>query len=347
MIRLGGLDRNGRFHGWFAVLMIVLLPLGPVRAQESAPATDPAATAEVDELGEILAGGIPDDIDDLRAMQERIRKLSEQVIPCTVGIQVGAAQGSGVIISEDGYVLTAGHVVGAPDRNVTFVLHNGRRVKGKTLGSNTGIDSGLMKITADGPWPHMEMAGDALLKPGQWVIAAGHPGGYVRGRKPVIRLGRVLAHAPQGIRTDCTLVGGDSGGPLFDMDGRVVGINSRIGGPLTANIHVPIATYHETWDRLAAAESWGPAGSSGAFLGVASDPEAENAKIAEVVPGSPAEQAGIKPGDVITKFDGKPVSSFSELQQRVARMKPGDKVKVEVERDGKTKTLEVELARRG
>src|SRR5205807_4246056 len=94
-----------------------------------------------------------------------------------------------------------------------------------------------------------------------WCVVTGHPGGFRPGRSPVVRVGRILElnlTSPRAyLRTDCTLVGGDSGGPLFDMHGRVIGIHSRIGGSITANLHVPVDTYRETWDRLVKGERWG------------------------------------------------------------------------------------------
>ena len=88
------------------------------------------------------------------------------------------------------------------------------------------------------------------LNSSAWCIAIGHPGGYKLGRTPVVRVGRILDVGKAMIQTDCTLVGGDSGGPLFDMFGRVIGINSRIGPNINYNIHVPVDTYHDTWDKL-------------------------------------------------------------------------------------------------
>jgi hypothetical protein len=115
-----------------------------------------------------------------------------------------------------------------------------------------------MKIDEPGPYPFVEMGRSSTLALGQWVIAVGHPGGFRPNRSPVVRLGRVLMSNPFLIRTDCAQDGGDSGGPLFDLDGVVVGIHSRIGpGAITENVHVPIDTYKQTWDRLASAESWG------------------------------------------------------------------------------------------
>src|SRR5207248_6192434 len=118
--------------------------------------------------------------------------------------------------------------------------------------------SGLIKITENGKkWPFAEMSDSAKLKKGQWCLSLGHPGGFRRGRAPVVRLGRVLKFDTTLIQTDCTLVGGDSGGPLFDMEGKVIGIHSRIGGAITANVHVPADTYTETWDRLVKGEALG------------------------------------------------------------------------------------------
>src|SRR5262245_41691139 len=89
---------------------------------------------------------VPESVEDLKAIQKQLQKVLDKVVPCTVGVQVGGASGSGVIISADGYVLTAGHVSGKPDQECVLILHDGKRVKGKTLGQNKDIDSGLIKI---------------------------------------------------------------------------------------------------------------------------------------------------------------------------------------------------------
>ena len=284
---------------------------------------------------------------DLKAMQQHVRKLAERVIPCTVGVQVGPAQGSGVIVSKDGFVLTAGHVVGQPGRDVSFILHDGRIVKGKTLGMNQGIDSGMMKITDEGEWPFVELGKSADLKQGQWCMATGHPGGYQRDRKPVVRLGRVLVLQQNVLFTDCALIGGDSGGPLFDMAGRVIGINSRIGQALTANMHVPVDAYHKSWDRLTRSEAWGYPLGQGPFIGIEAEPDAENAKIAKVFDDSPAKKAGLAPGDVITKFDGKAVANIIELGRMVRGKSPGQKVKIELQRGEEALELTIEIGNRG
>jgi S1-C subfamily serine protease len=151
----------------------------------------------------------------------------------------------------------------------------------------------------------------------------------------------VLRIEDDGITTDCTLVGGDSGGPLFDMNGRIIGIHSRIGNSLAANVHVPVSTYRDHWDRLVKGEAWGSQSDIGPFIGVVGASDATDARIAHVNPGSPAEAAGIKPGDVITRFNGNPLSDFASLSRAVRQHEPGDRVKVEVRRDGRTLQLDL------
>src|SRR5262249_56787918 len=106
----------------------------------------------------------------------------------------------------------------------------------------------MIKIPETGQYPHVEMGDSKSLQKGQWVVSLGQPGGFVPGRSPVLRLGRVINSTDSLIQTDCTLVGGDSGGPLFDLDGKVIGIHSRIGERISFNIHVPVATYRDEWD---------------------------------------------------------------------------------------------------
>jgi serine protease Do len=328
----------------------LLLTLGLSASPPWAAAEDPK-TAEVKPLHVALEKLAPESLEDLKAIQAQVQEVVQKVLPCTVGVRVGSAMGSGVIIREDGYVLTAGHVSGPPDREVTVILSDGRRIKGKTLGANRGIDSGLIKITAEGKWPFAEMGKSADLKKGQWCVATGHPGGYKPSRPPVVRLGRVLGVTDRLVQTDCTLVGGDSGGPLFDMQGRVIGIHSRIGGPIIANIHVPVDTYHTTWDRLAKAEIWGSQiggrGPNGAYLGFQVNGESKDCRVSEVASGAPAEKAGFKVDDVITQFDGQKITNSEDLVSRIRWKRPGDEIAVEVLRGEEVVTLKLVIGRRG
>src|SRR5262249_14041979 len=291
-------------------------------------------------------------IEDLKKIQGQVNKVLPKAIAATVGLRVGAAQGSGVIVSKDGYVLTAGHVSGKNDRDVTVILADGKRVKGKTLGANNGIDSGMIKITDPGEWPFVDMGDSKSVKKGGWCLTIGHPGGVQPGRTPVVRLGRVIENSERVIRTDCSLVGGDSGGPLFDMEGKVIGIHSRIGPFMTTNYHVPVGTYVDTWDKLVKGEVWSdrpgrrPIPTDAGYLGVEADPASDDCKIFKVRPESPAAKAGLKEKDLVTEIDGQKVTSFDDLATRIQKKKAGDSVTLLVKREDKVLTLKVVLGKR-
>lgn len=282
----------------------------------------------------------PESLADLRELQKRVQDVTARLTPCTVGLQIGSAMGSGVIVSEDGLVLTAAHVTSEPGKSLQVILHDGRRVRGISLGMNHPLDAGLVRITAEGEkWPFAEMAPDHSLSVGEWCVALGHPGGYQGGRPPVVRLGRVVMARRGTVQTDCTLVGGDSGGPLFDLDGRVVGIHSRIGAADDWNFHVAISCYSENWDRMLASESWGMRPGqrrqpNRARLGVTGSDDPGGCRITNVLEESPAEKAGFQVGEVIRSVDGKPVRGIQGLIDVIGSFRPGDMVEVEVEREG-------------
>ena len=305
------------------------------------------AEAVSDGLSKILMGGAPSTVADLKAMQERVQKLSDKLMLATVGVQVGQAQGSGVIVSKDGYVLTAAHVSGNPGRDVTFIMSDGKTLKGKTLGLNRTIDAGLMKIAEGSDFPSVEMGLSNILKDGQWCLATGHPGGYQPDRKPVLRMGRVLLSDNSTITTDCTLVGGDSGGPLFDFDGKVIGINSRIAGPINANMHVPVNTFKDTWDRMVKGDAWGHLPGNAPYLGVKGDADSKEAKIATVFPDTPAAKAGVMVGDLIISVNEVAVADYVAFQKMINDHQPGEELKLKIKRGDMDVEIKVKLAKRG
>jgi len=324
------------------------------------PPKPPPVPKESDKSKLVGLDKAPADLAQLKAIQAQVKVVLKKVMPATVGILVevksgpqrGISAGSGVIINEDGYILTAGHVSGEPDKVCEIILPGGKRVKGITLGRNNGIDSGMVKITDKGKWEHHVTLGDSSkLKPGQWVIAVGHPGGFNPNRPPPLRLGRILSADAKVIQTDCTLIAGDSGGPLFDLDGRLIGIHSRISRPLTQNMHVPVNTFRDTWDRLVAKEEWGNLFGfefrrNPAYLGVGFARGKDDLVIAEVKEGQGADKAGVKVGDKIIAVEGKKVSKRSELNAIMAKKRVNEQIELELERDGKTLKVKVKLGRR-
>ncbi|HEY2827439.1 MAG TPA: S1C family serine protease [Pirellulales bacterium] len=302
----------------------------------------------------VTVKNLPTTAGDLATLQAGIQQAVEKARPATVGISIRGSFGSGVIVTEDGYVLTAGHVVAAPGREATVIFPDGKRVKAKTLGVNREMDSGMLKIIDEGKYPHVEMGRSGDLKLGQWCITLGHPGGFIKDRPPVVRVGRILNLYNDAIWTDCTIVGGDSGGPLVDMAGRVIGIHSRISDDVTDNYHVPIDTFRDTWARLVKGDTWGgPPSPGGPLLGIngrtapPSGPKgAGGCRVTDIFPSTPADLAGIARDDIITSFGGEAVTSLDGLQALIAKHKVGDEVTIVIQRDGEKRELKVKLGER-
>ncbi|MBN1588049.1 MAG: trypsin-like peptidase domain-containing protein [Pirellulales bacterium] len=204
---------------------------------------------------------VPKDLQALRAIETKFKKVAAESIKSVVGIEIRdtrgrSSRGSGVIVSRDGLILTAGHVAKRPGTKATFTMPDGKTYKGVSLGIHSSADAGMMKITDKGKWPCVKLAPKDETRVGDWCVAIGHPLGYKAGRPPVVRMGRVLRVEARAVQTDCPLIVGDSGGPLFNLDGKVIGINSRIGSPMSMNYHVPIDIFHDHWDRLKKGEVW-------------------------------------------------------------------------------------------
>ncbi len=287
----------------------------------------------------IAGGGEPRTVAELQALEKQQSKVASEINKVTVNVQQGSAQGSGVVITPDGFVLTAAHVAGKPGKQATIMLSNGTKVMAKTLGTNRSMDAGLLQIIdkSGRPWPHASLGKSSELRPGQWVIAAGHPGGWMSDRAAVIRVGRILLMMPSTMVTDCALIGGDSGGPLFDLNGRLVGIHSRIGTETTDNMHVPIDVYRDSWDRMAASQAWGTLPGFKPVIGVVGHQGTHGegpAEVASVRDKSPADRIGILPGDIILSYDGNEIKTFNDLRRAVQESVPGDRVEIKYDRQG-------------
>ncbi|MEM1210817.1 MAG: trypsin-like peptidase domain-containing protein [Planctomycetota bacterium] len=285
---------------------------------------------------EPLASSPPDaatgQLADLLALEARVQGVVERVSPAVVSVRIQGGSGSGVVIGNEGYVLTAAHVSGKPGRPCIITFPNGTRVNGVSLGRHPANDSGLLRITDSGRFPHAELGPADLPEIGQWTLALGHPQGFQPQRPIVARLGQVIAARPATLQTDCTLIGGDSGGPLFDLEGRVIGIHSRIGGPTGHNFHAPVGVFLARWDDLTASREVAPG-----FLGVSGDNHAKGAKIDHVFPDTAAAAAGLQPGDIITHIDGQRIRSFRELAALISERGAGDRLDLTALR--KTKRL--------
>ncbi|TWU23611.1 S1C family serine protease [Bythopirellula polymerisocia] len=320
-----------------------LLPAGQLRAAE------PLAFSP--EVAGVLNESYPRGVGDLREIEKQVQLVAAQAVPATVEVEVGRNIGSGVIVSKEGLVLTAAHVIGRAGRPATLVLADGRRLKGRTLGAHHLMDAGMVQIT-DPPedLPFAPLAQDESMEVGQWVVATGQPGGILDDRSPPVRLGRVLATGGQWICTDCTLVGGDSGGPLFNMHGEVMAIHMSIGPEVVHNFHVPVTEIRPVWEKMLSGKVWGgdvakqKTDSGRAVLGLAGRTVGDRCEVTQVFTGYPAQGAGILPGDQIVAVDGQAIDSIIELTKLVFSKSPGDTIRLEIFRNLRPLEIDVVLS---
>ena len=305
--------------------------------------------------GLLLAREPVRDLAALAKLESKVEAVSSKVMPATVALlsEKTGSSGSGVITTADGLVLTAAHVVQGAEE-LTVVFPDGEQVAGKVLGANYSKDIAMVQISAKGPWPFAEMGASKPLEAGDWVVALGHSAGFDAARTPPVRFGRVVSKGPGNfLTTDCTLIGGDSGGPLFDLTGKLIGIHSRVGMRTQENMHVPVREFVKNWEGMLKSEFIGegpfakkPEKGKG-FLGIGTAPRAEGGlKIDKVGRESPAEKAGLKEGDVILKLDGVELTTKEQFQDLLKEKAPEDRVALELLRDGKPETLTLRLGER-
>lgn len=314
-----------------------------LKAQEDQESSPTSAVTTPEPLSFLFDGQSPTSIEQLREMEQRFATLTEKLFPATVNIQLGSSQGSGVVVTSDGYILTAAHVIGGPDEVAQIRFPDGSRYEADTLGVSPGpIDSGMLKIRNpdNKTFPYIELGISEETKEGQWVMAVGHPGGINESRGLVARVGRIVSKSEQVLVTDCTLVGGDSGGPLIDMNGSLIGIHSRIGSSLANNLHVPVDQYSDNWDKLA--EGLILSGRPSLGFDVV---DATN-EILSVREGKPAAEAGLQPGDVIIQIDGAPITNRDDIGAAIKTLLPNQKIDVVVLRNEEEKKFRVKVGQR-
>jgi serine protease Do len=265
--------------------------------------------------------------------------------------------GSGFIISEDGYLLTNNHVVEDADE-ITVSLGDRREYIAEVIGADERSDVALLKIKAN-DLPVLEIGESKNLKVGEWVVAIGSPfqlrfsvtSGIVSAKGRSIPNGSDSTYVPF-IQTDVAINPGNSGGPLFDLEGKVVGINSQIytrsGGYMGVSFAIPIDYAMDVADQLKengyVARGWLGVSIQEITSELAEALEMEvpkGALISQIIEDSPAEKSGLKEEDVILFFDGEEIFYSSDLPLTVGAIRPGSEVNAMVLRDGKKKTIQV------
>jgi serine protease Do len=354
-----------------AVAPAATTPAAPVagNAAAFAPATAPNYRAIVQRYGPAVVGintagtvrtaarGLPESAEDEPFSQFFRGMPGMQGRPDRAPPALVHGQGSGFIVGADGLILTNAHVV-RDAQEVTVKLQDRREYKARVLGSDPATDVAVLKIEAQG-LPVVNLGNPKQLSVGDYVLAIGAPFGFEQSATSgiVSAKGRSLpgdGYVPF-IQTDVAVNPGNSGGPLFDAGGAVVGINSQIysrtGGYMGLSFAIPIDVALSVKDQIVATGKV-----SRARLGVAvqelnqslSDsfklPQPEGALVASVSPGSAASKAGLQAGDVILSFNGQPIVASGDLPALVGMARPGERASMEVWRNGKKQTLTATLA---
>jgi serine protease Do len=265
--------------------------------------------------------------------------------------------GSGFIIDPTGLVVTNNHVIEGADE-ITAVMHDGRRLKAKLLGRDAKTDLALLRLESKAPLPFVRFGNSDRSRVGDWVVAIGNPfglGGTVTAGIISARARNINAGPYDDfIQTDASINRGNSGGPMFNLDGQVIGINTAIfspsGGSVGIGFSIPANLAKPVIDQL---KEFGRArrGWLGVRIQTVTEEladsmglsKAHGALVANLTPGGPAEQGKVQVGDVILSFDGKPIEEMRSLPRIVAETSVGKASKVEVWRKGKKVTLRVKL----
>ncbi|WP_417262240.1 Do family serine endopeptidase [Celeribacter sp.] len=268
------------------------------------------------------------------------------------------ALGSGFVISEDGYIVTNNHVIEGADE-IEIEFFEGFTLPAKLVGTDPKTDIAVLKVESDKPLAYVPFGDSDVARVGDWVMAMGNPlgQGFSVSAGIVSQRGRALSGAYDDyIQTDAAINRGNSGGPLFNMDGQVIGVNTAIlspnGGSIGIGFSMASNVVSKVVDQL---KEYGETrrGWLGVRIQRVTDDVAEAMGLEEVkgalvtdVPDGPSKDAGIESGDVILSFDGKDVADDRALVRTVGETEVGKAVRVVVFRDGKTKTLMVTLGRR-
>ncbi len=278
--------------------------------------------------------------------------------PGDEGPQRSEALGSGFVISEDGYIVTNNHVIEGADE-IEIEFFSGVRLPAKVVGTDPKTDIALLKVESDTPLPFVTFGNSDLMRVGDWVVAMGNPlgQGFSVSAGIVSARNRELSGTYDDyLQTDAAINRGNSGGPLFNMDGQVIGVNTAIlspnGGSIGIGFSMASNVVTKVVDQL---KEFGE--TRRGWLGVTIQDvtpdiaeslglaEAKGAMVTNVLEG-PSKEAGMETGDIIQIFNGQEIADAGDLTRRVADTAVGETVPVVVLRDGRTETLQVTLGRR-
>ena len=282
---------------------------------------------------------VPKTQEDLENIQDALIRHSSAVRAATVSIKIGEGFGSGVIVDAEGLILTAAHVTAGVEKDLTVILNDGTEYKAVSMGLVSDSDAAMMRILVEDsvevePFPFVEINRDGDYRLGHWVFALGHSGGFDKERGTVLRLGRIVKDSETTLHTDCKVIGGDSGGPLYDMNGKLIAIHSRVQNSVEQNMHVPMREYLKHWEALSNSEFLGdgpfaerPVKGSG-FMGFNSSDTDAGVRIDLLLDDGPADEAGVLVGDIILKMNDEAVSNKAGMKAIMKELAEGDELRL-------------------
>lgn len=281
---------------------------------------------------------------DVKKLQAKIYSAVNKALPAAVAISDRGNIFSGVIVSNDGIVLSAGHAVRS-NRGYTVMLADGRRLRAIGLGVNERVDMAMLRILKADNLPVAEMGHSSAVVANQPCISISYPGMYDSKRGAVIRFGyvnRPITNNEGMIETTARMEPGDSGGPLLDLDGKVIGIHSNIRQSTSKNYDVPIDSFRQYWEQLQQREKFDISGwPSLPKLGFRGEDKNAGVVVTQVYEGGLAEASGLKPDDLITAVSGKRVKSEARIFDRLIELRSTNVNSIEISVLRKTKPVKI------
>lgn len=278
------------------------------------------------------------------------------------------SMGSGFVISPDGYIVTNDHVAGNATR-ITIAFPDGETLEGRLVGTDPATDIALIKVDPPEPLPYLTFSEEGSALVGEWVIALGNPFGLFEAAEPTVTVGvvsatgRDLESTRDGriyrdmIQTDAAINRGNSGGPLVNALGEVIGVNTAIysesGGSIGIGFAVPAERVVRVVEELKANGRVDRSYYTGLrgrnvdarIAQILELREARGILVQDVEPDSPAERSGFRPYDIIVSFEGQPVKDLSDFQAFLYDYRPGDVIQIGILRDGRAQTLQLRIGR--
>ncbi len=281
-------------------------------------------------------------VEDLAATERRIQKAVESVQRSVVGVGIGRS--SGVIVSENGYVLTTAVQLTDVDHPIPIRVADSRIVQAKLVETDPTLNVSLIKMSVDDNWPKVELNQPAQSgKPGDWCIEAGYPPAYGSQKSPSIRIGRILGGDRHWFASDCLSCGCGEGSPVFDSRGKLIGLSAATDEHNRFRFHVNVDGIYRSWKALFHGSDGNLMQARRPFLGISfMDRRRSNEVTVEtVVAGA---RAGILREDVIVRFNGEPITTLSDFLLRLREQEPGDKISLDVRRREQTQRHNIVLS---